>query len=77
MSNPEESKDIFVGKVLGEVLSTLSKLQARVDVLTEEVVRLRVREGSESEDKVLEELERRVDDVENSRLDEVSRRFTE
>lgn len=77
MSNPEESKDIFVGKVLGEVLSTLSTLQARVEVLTEEVVRLRTREGTESEEEVLEELERRIDEVENSRLDEVSRRFTE
>lgn len=77
MSNPEESKDIFVGKVLGEVLSTISTLQARVEVLTEEVVRLRSREGSESTEEVLEELERRIDEVENSRLDEVSRRFTE
>lgn len=77
MSDPSDSKEIFVGKVLGEVLSAVSDLQARVQVLTEEVIRLRVEQGDESVDEVRRELDRRVEEVEDSRLEEVSRRFTE
>lgn len=77
MSDPQESKEIFVGKVLGEVLSAVSELQAQVEVLTEEVVRLRAEADETSPEDVRKELERRRSEVESTRLQAVSRRFNE